>query len=85
MGDEAFKRRLACSVVVVIANFMSLLKSCVANVLKCKACLKAKFKCACITMCSLVMSPFKNGNKLIKVSTIVYMRTVFTQRLVFTW
>ena len=64
MGDEAFKRRLAYSVAVVIANFMSVLKRCVANVLKCKACLKAKFKCVCTTVCSLVMSPFKNSNRL---------------------
>ena len=36
-------------------NFIPLLKSFIANVLKCKAHLKTKFKC--VTMCSLVMSP----------------------------
>ena len=55
------KERQVHSVVVAIAalnNLVPLLKSFIANVLKCKASLKAKFKCLCATMCSLVMSPF---------------------------
>ena len=56
--------------IVLLNNYG--LKSCIANVLKCKARLKPKFKCVCVTMCSLVMSPFsldcvKTGNRLIKV------------------
>ena len=35
-----------------------LLKRFIANVLKCKTRLKTKFKCVCVTMRSLVMSPF---------------------------
>ena len=36
--------------------------------LKCKACLRTKFKCVCVTMCSLVISLFSrdlylNGNR----------------------
>ena len=51
MGDEAFKRKLACSVVIAIKKIVSLLKSFIANALK-------KFKCVCVTMCSLVMRTF---------------------------
>ena len=43
MGDEALKRRLARSVAVLIAawnNFVTLLKHFIADVLKCKGCLK---------------------------------------------
>ena len=65
MGGEAFKRRLAHSVLLAIMalnNFAPLLKSFIANVLKCKLGLKTKLKCVYITiityMCSLVMSPF---------------------------
>ena len=61
MGGEAFKRRLVHSValtIMALKNFVLLLKSFIANVLKCKARLKTKFKCVCITMCFLVMSPF---------------------------
>ena len=56
-----YKRRLVHSVVLIIMalnNFVPLLKSFIANVLKSKACLKAKFKCVCAILCSLVMSPF---------------------------
>jgi len=37
VGDEAFKRRLACSGAVTNAEFVLQLKSFIANVLKCKA------------------------------------------------
>ena len=37
-----------------------MLKSFIANMLKCKARLKTKFKCVCVTMCSLVISPFSH-------------------------
>ena len=46
MDGEAFKRRLVHSVALTIMacnNFVPLLKSFIANVLKCKACLKTKF------------------------------------------
>ena len=56
-----FKRRLAYSVVVTMCliayNFVELLKRFIANLLKCKDCLKIKFECICFTMCSLMMSP----------------------------
>ena len=41
-------------------NFVPLLKSLIANVLKCKARLKTNFKCIYITMCSLVISLFSH-------------------------
>ena len=53
-GGEASKRRLVHSDALLIMT----LNAVKANVRKCKACLKAKFKCACVTMCSLVMSLF---------------------------
>ena len=56
MEGEVFKRRLVHNVAVTIANFVHLLKCFVANVLRCKACLKVKFKCISITMRSLVIS-----------------------------
>ena len=40
------------------SNFVTMLKSFITNVLKCKALLKTKFICAFVTMHSLVMSPF---------------------------
>ena len=49
---------------VVIApqtNFLPLLKSFIANLLKCKALLKVKIKCVSIIVYSLVMSPFLRG------------------------
>ena len=39
-------------------NFVPLLKTFIANVLKCTAHLKTKVKCVSVTMCSLVMSLF---------------------------
>ena len=53
MGGEAFKRRLVHSVAVAITaqnNFVPLLKSFIVITLKCKACLKTKFKCVSATM-----------------------------------
>ena len=47
-GDKAFKRRLVHSVALIIMaynNFVPLLKSFIANVLRCKARLKENFKC----------------------------------------
>ena len=61
MGGEAFKRRPVHGFALIIMayiNFVLLLKSFIANVLKCKARLKSKFKCMCVTMCFLVMSLF---------------------------
>ena len=61
MGGVAFKRRLFQSAAFIIMgynNFVPLLKSFIANVLKRKACLKPKFKCVYVTMRSLVMSLF---------------------------
>ena len=58
---KRFKKKLVHSIVVAIVaqnNFVIMLNSFITNVLKCKACLKAKFKCASVTMHSLVMSPF---------------------------
>ena len=76
-GGKALKRRLVHSVALTIMasnNFIPLLYSSIANILKFKACFIAKFKCISITMCSLVMSPFShdfiNGNRLIKVSAM---------------
>ena len=43
---------------MALNNFVPLLKSFIAKLLKCKACLKENFKCVCVTMCSLVMSFF---------------------------
>ena len=64
MLGKAFKRKLAHSVAVAtvaLNNFVTMLKSFIANVIKCKARLKTKFKCAFITMHSLVMSPFSHN------------------------
>ena len=58
-----FKRRLASCVTVIISalnNFVLLLKSVITNVLEYKAALNLKFKCVCVAMCSLVMSPFSH-------------------------
>ena len=77
MGGEAFKRKLVHSVAITIMalnNFVPLLKSFTANVLKCAASLKTKVECApllwafnnvfnYVTMCSLVMSPFSHDFK----------------------
>ena len=43
---------------------------------------KSSFKYVCVTMCPLVMSPFSRDYRLIKVLTVLYMCTVFTQSLV---
>ena len=46
-GGEAFKRRLVhgfALIIMALNNFVLLLKSFIANVLKCKAHLKSKFK-----------------------------------------
>ena len=61
MGGKAFKRRLVHGVAVATPawnNFITLLKSFIAYVLKRKAFLKTKFKCSYVAMCSLVMSLF---------------------------
>ena len=60
-GSEAYKRRLVYGVVFIIIaynSFVPLLRSFIANVLKCKACLESNFKCVCVTMCSLLLSLF---------------------------
>ena len=59
MGGKAFKWRLVHSVALTIYGLKQLctaVKTYIANVLKCKA--RLKFKCVCIIMLSLVMSPF---------------------------
>ena len=64
IGGEAFKRRLVHSVALIIMalnNFVLLLKRFTDKMLKCKALLKANFKCVCVTKCSLVMSLFSRG------------------------
>ena len=78
MGGESFKRRLVHSAELTIMaenNFVLLLKSFIANFLKCKAhVLRTKFKH--VRMCynvllsgeSLLMRFYKNRNRLIKVS-----------------
>ena len=53
MHGKAFKRRLVLSVALTIMalnSFVLLLKSFVANVLNCKACLKTRFKCVCVLL-----------------------------------
>ena len=53
MGDEGFKRRLVHSVAVANCSLKQpCITSFIANVLKCKAHLKVKFKCASDTMYS---------------------------------
>ena len=60
MGDEEFKRILVHSFALrsVALKIVPLLKSFIANVLKCTVCLTTKFNCVCVTMCSLVISSF---------------------------
>ena len=41
-------------------NFVPLLKNFIADVLKCKARLKTKFICLCVTVCSLVISSYSH-------------------------
>ena len=53
MGGEAFEKRLARGVVLMLNSF-------IANMLKCKARLKSNFKCVYVTTCSLVMSLFSH-------------------------
>ena len=58
-GGEAFEWWLVHIVALIIMaknNFVSLLKSFIANGLNCEARLKTNFKFVCIAMCSLVMS-----------------------------
>ena len=55
-----FKRRLIHGAAAAIAACIAG-KSFIANVLKCKVRLKTKFKCVCVTMCSIVMSPYSCG------------------------
>ena len=71
----------------MLQNFVSLLKRVIAILLISKANLNVNFKYVCITLHSLVMSPFSHDlmKMLVKVFTVTYVRTVFTQRLVFRW
>ena len=55
MGGEAFKRGMVYSVAITIMDFVPLLKSFIANFLKCKAHLKTKFTCVCV--CVLLCVP----------------------------
>ena len=79
-GNEAFTRRLVHGVALAIAaenNFVPLFKSFIADVLKCKARLKVKFKCVFVTMYSVVISSFsrdyKSKNRQIKISTVFHL------------
>ena len=67
MGGEAFKKRLVHSVALTIRalnSFASLVKTFIADLLKCKAYLKNKiYICVCVTLCSLVMIPFSSERK----------------------
>ena len=58
MGGKASKKRLVHSVALTIINFVPLLKSLIANMLKCITRYETKFKCVCSSMHSLVISPF---------------------------
>ena len=75
MGGKVFERSLVHSVAVAIAaknNFVPLLKRFIANVLKCKARLKVKFKCVSVTKYvflsdeSFLTLLYKNVNRPIK-------------------
>ena len=58
---EAFIGRLVSCVTVnsfSLKQLCTAVKSVITNVLVYKAALNLKFKCACVAMCSLVMSPF---------------------------
>ena len=72
------KRRLVHSVALTIImasnNFVPLLKSFIANVLKFKARLKAKFECVCVTVCSLVMSPFSRDYMKMEIYQLKYQQ-----------
>ena len=74
MGGKAFKRRLVHSVAFTIMDFEPLLRSFIANVLKCKARLKIKLKCVCVTMCSLVMSPFSRDYMKTEIDKLKYQQ-----------
>ena len=71
MGDKAFKRGMVYSVPITIMDFVPLLKSFIANVLKCKA-LIYKCVCYCVFLCDefLLTWLYKNRNTLIKVSAV---------------
>ena len=77
-GGKAFKRRLVHSVALRnsygLKQFLLLLKSFIANVLKCKARLKTKFICVCVTMCSLVMSPFSRDYMKTKIDQLKHQQ-----------
>ena len=75
MGGKAFKRGMVYSVATTIMDFVPLLKSFIANVLKCKAHLKTNLHvcvCYCVFLSdeSLLTWLYKNGNRLIKVSAV---------------
>ena len=42
--------------------------------LKCKACLKTKFKYVCVTMCSLVMSPLFSDYMRMEIDQLKYQQ-----------
>ena len=52
----------------------TLLKSFIVNTLKCKARLKTKIKCVCVTMCSLVMSPFSRDYMKMEIEQLKYQQ-----------
>ena len=59
-GDEAFKCILVYSVaspIMALNDFVLLIKGYIISILKHKVGLNIKFKCMCVTVCSLVMSP----------------------------
>ena len=58
MSGKAFKINSVVLIIMAQNNFILLLKSFIANVLKCKGRLTINYKCMCVTMCSLGMSLF---------------------------
>ena len=74
-GGETFKRRLVCCINNYgLKQLVPLLKSFIANMLKCKAHLNTKFKCVFVTMCFLVMSPFSRDYLKMEIDQLKYQQ-----------
>ena len=56
LNEDWFNHSVAIAIATTLYHYT--IKEFIANVLKCKARLKVKFKCVSITMHSLVMNPF---------------------------
>ena len=71
---KCFKEKwFSVTVAIAALNFVLLLKSFIATVLKCKVCLKTN-KCVCVTMCSLVMSSFSRDFKKTEIGYLKYQQ-----------